>query len=206
MAGAWFPLVIGIGMFTLMLTWKQGRKLMSDRLRDEAIGLDDFLESIFISPPLRVPGTAVFLSADTGLWLILGWLLETRHLVFSRVAVVAMPAFISAVLWWFDPEMARYGGLSAVNLGLLLFPGSEGPVPHLVVCFGDAQKAAEGEWQQQDFHHDSGLTGSSTSSGHMQVDTAGGDAGGGHEKRRTLRAAFDGNGFGSIRAKRIVRI
>jgi len=64
--------------------------------------------------------------ADTGLWLILGWLLETRHPVFSRVAVVAMPAFISAVLWWFDPEMARYGGLSAVNLGLLLFLALQG--------------------------------------------------------------------------------
>ena len=59
--------------------------------------------------------------ADTGLWLILGWLLETRHPVFSRSALVGMPVFISAVLWWFDPEMARYGGLSAVNLGLLLF-------------------------------------------------------------------------------------
>lgn len=64
--------------------------------------------------------------ADTGLWLILGWLLEARHPVFSRVALAAMPAFISAVIWWFDPEMARYGGLSAVNLGLLLFLALQG--------------------------------------------------------------------------------
>jgi len=64
--------------------------------------------------------------ADTGLWLILGWLLERRHPVFSRLALVAMPAFVSAVLWWFDPEMARYGGLSAVNLGLLLFLALQG--------------------------------------------------------------------------------
>ena len=40
-AGGWFPLVIGIGMFTLMMTWKQGRKLMSERLRDDAIDLDE---------------------------------------------------------------------------------------------------------------------------------------------------------------------
>ncbi|MDO9283815.1 MAG: KUP/HAK/KT family potassium transporter, partial [Aquabacterium sp.] len=66
-AGGWFPIVIGIGMFTLMLTWMQGRKLMANRLRDDAIDLDSFLEAIFISPPTRVPGTAVFLSADTGL-------------------------------------------------------------------------------------------------------------------------------------------
>ncbi len=64
--GGWFPLLIGAGMFTLMITWKGGRKLMAERLRDEAIDLVPFLESIFISPPLRVPGTAVFLSAETG--------------------------------------------------------------------------------------------------------------------------------------------
>ena len=66
-SGGWFPLVIGIGMFTLMLTWKQGRALMSDRLRDEAIDLKSFLEAIFLSPPARVDGTAVFLSAEPGI-------------------------------------------------------------------------------------------------------------------------------------------
>jgi KUP system potassium uptake protein len=64
LAGGWFPLVIGVAMFTLMLTWTQGRRLMADQLRDEAIGLNDFLDSVFLSPPHRVPGTAVFLSAD----------------------------------------------------------------------------------------------------------------------------------------------
>jgi len=67
LAGGWFPLVIGVAMFTLMLTWHRGRRLMADRLRDEAIGLEDFLESVFLSPPQRVPGTAVFLSAEEGL-------------------------------------------------------------------------------------------------------------------------------------------
>jgi KUP system potassium uptake protein len=66
-AGGWFPLVIGIGMFTLMLTWMQGRKLMGDRLRDEAIDLNSFLEAVFHSPPTRVEGTAVFLSGDVDL-------------------------------------------------------------------------------------------------------------------------------------------
>jgi len=67
MAGGWFPIVIGIGMFTLMLTWKQGRKLMSDRLRDDAIELKGFLDAVFVSPPTRVAGTAVFLVAEPGL-------------------------------------------------------------------------------------------------------------------------------------------
>ena len=67
LAGGWFPIVIGLGMFTLMLTWMQGRKLMSARLRDDAIDLSSFLEAIFVNPPTRVDGTAVFLAAEQGL-------------------------------------------------------------------------------------------------------------------------------------------
>jgi KUP system potassium uptake protein len=63
--GGWFPLLIGAAMFTLMMTWKAGRRLMSARMRDEAIGLKDFLESLFLAPPVRVEGTAVFLSAES---------------------------------------------------------------------------------------------------------------------------------------------
>jgi len=64
--GGWFPLLIGGGVFTLMMTWKEGRRLLNEKLRSDAIALSDFLESVFISPPTRVEGTAVFLSADPG--------------------------------------------------------------------------------------------------------------------------------------------
>ena len=64
--GGWFPLVIGAVMFLLMMTWKQGRKLMSNRMREEAIELTSFLESLFLSPPVRVSGTAVFLNTERG--------------------------------------------------------------------------------------------------------------------------------------------
>lgn len=64
--------------------------------------------------------------ADAGLLFILGWLLEARHPWFSYIALVVMPAFISAVLWWGEPAMLRYGGLSAVNLGLLLYLALQG--------------------------------------------------------------------------------
>ena len=64
--GGWFPLLIGVCMFTLMLTWKSGRRLMAERMRDEAIELKPFLESLFLAPPLRVSGTAVFLSSEAG--------------------------------------------------------------------------------------------------------------------------------------------
>jgi KUP system potassium uptake protein len=65
--GGWFPLLIGAVMFTLMMTWKQGRHLMSERLRDEAVDLPSFLTAVFESPPTRVEGTAVFLSAEAGM-------------------------------------------------------------------------------------------------------------------------------------------
>ena len=65
--GGWFPILIGVVMFTLMMTWKQGRNLMSQRMRDEAIDLKSFLEAVFVTPPTRVEGTAVFLVSEPGL-------------------------------------------------------------------------------------------------------------------------------------------
>ena len=65
-AGGWFPLVIGGIIFTLMMTWKQGRALLNEKLRADAIDLPSFLEAVFISPPARVEGTAVFLTAEPG--------------------------------------------------------------------------------------------------------------------------------------------
>ncbi|MEY4429674.1 MAG: hypothetical protein RLZZ182_2363 [Pseudomonadota bacterium] len=64
--GGWFPLLIGAVMFTLMMTWRGGRELLSERLRTDAIELRPFLDAVFCSPPLRVEGSAVFLNADAG--------------------------------------------------------------------------------------------------------------------------------------------
>ena len=64
--GGWFPLLIGGGTFTLMLTWKDGRHLLNEKLRADAIDLPSFLEAVFVSPPVRVEGTAVFLTAEVG--------------------------------------------------------------------------------------------------------------------------------------------
>jgi rhomboid family GlyGly-CTERM serine protease len=64
--------------------------------------------------------------ADGGLFLILGVLLESRHALFAKLSLGLMPLFVSGVIYWLDPEMFRYGGLSAVNLGLLLFLAAQG--------------------------------------------------------------------------------
>ena len=64
-AGGWLPLLIGIGAFILMTTWKQGRKLLMQRLNEMAIPLDGFVENMEAYPPERVQGTAVFLTNST---------------------------------------------------------------------------------------------------------------------------------------------
>ena len=62
--GAWVPLFIGISAFTMMRTWRRGRELLHNEVRKEGIQLDVFLPGLMLAPPVRVPGTAVFLTAD----------------------------------------------------------------------------------------------------------------------------------------------
>lgn len=64
--------------------------------------------------------------ADGGLLLIIGWTLGREFPRDSWIGLLAMPPVICAVLYWFDPAMARYAGLSAVNLGLLLLLAARG--------------------------------------------------------------------------------
>jgi KUP system potassium uptake protein len=61
--GGWFPLVLAAGMLLVMLTWRNGRAILISRLRESAVPLKAFLDSLFEYPPTRVPGTAVFLTA-----------------------------------------------------------------------------------------------------------------------------------------------
>jgi len=61
--GGWFPLIVGAVMFTLLTTWKRGRKVLMDRLSEDALPLREFIQSIELAPPVRVEGTAVFLTS-----------------------------------------------------------------------------------------------------------------------------------------------
>jgi KUP system potassium uptake protein len=64
--GAWFPLLLGLVVFTLLRTWRRGRELLHDEVRKEGISLDSFLPGLMLAPPVRVPGTAIFMTADKG--------------------------------------------------------------------------------------------------------------------------------------------
>jgi KUP system potassium uptake protein len=61
--GGWFPLTIGAAVFVVMSTWRRGPEHLFARLRASSVPLGDFLKSLFLEPPHRVPGTAVFLTA-----------------------------------------------------------------------------------------------------------------------------------------------
>lgn len=62
--GGWAPLVIGMIIFTLMITWKTGRAILFQHMKNEAMALDPFIEAIGAHPPARVPGTAIFMTPN----------------------------------------------------------------------------------------------------------------------------------------------
>ena len=61
--GGWFPLVVAALVYGVMSTWKRGRELVVERLNATEVTLDAFFERLAQTPPLRVPGTAVFMTA-----------------------------------------------------------------------------------------------------------------------------------------------
>ena len=60
--GGWFPLVVGILIYTVMTTWHKGRQILSQRMLEIILPLNDFLNSVRKQPPQRVPGVAVYMS------------------------------------------------------------------------------------------------------------------------------------------------
>jgi KUP system potassium uptake protein len=64
LAGGWFPITLAVAVFCLMSTWHRSREVMYERLYRDAPSLRSFLTSLSLRPPTRVPGTAVFLTAN----------------------------------------------------------------------------------------------------------------------------------------------
>ncbi|MBB3227565.1 KUP system potassium uptake protein [Luteibacter sp. Sphag1AF] len=62
--GGWFPLVLGVVIFVMMTTWRRGRDLVVREIKQSGLALEPFVANIADHPPLRVPGTAVFLTAN----------------------------------------------------------------------------------------------------------------------------------------------
>ena len=64
--GGWFPVVLGVVLFTLLRTWRRGRQMLHEEVQKEGIRLDSFIPGLMLAPPVRVEGTAVFLTSDKG--------------------------------------------------------------------------------------------------------------------------------------------
>ncbi|HET9768341.1 MAG TPA: potassium transporter Kup [Thermoanaerobaculia bacterium] len=62
--GGWFPLTVALLVFTLMTTWKTGRRVLADRLRRSTVPLRPFLKGLAMEPVVRVPGIAVFMYSN----------------------------------------------------------------------------------------------------------------------------------------------
>src|SRR5262249_1522772 len=60
--GGWFPLVVGIAVYTLMTTWQTGRRILNKRLAQHALSIDDFMRDLAANRVPRVPGTAIFMT------------------------------------------------------------------------------------------------------------------------------------------------
>jgi KUP system potassium uptake protein len=62
--GGWFPIAMALGVFVLMSTWKQGGLWRAEQYARERVRFDAFVASLAASPPVRVKGTAVFMTQD----------------------------------------------------------------------------------------------------------------------------------------------
>ena len=64
MSGGWFPAVIGCGAFVVMITWRDGRARLSQRLAEQSMPITTFLSADAAHPARRVAGTAIFLTGN----------------------------------------------------------------------------------------------------------------------------------------------
>jgi KUP system potassium uptake protein len=62
--GGWFPIMVAAIMFTLMTTWRRGRRILAVRLRAKSRPIESFLKDISAKDYPRVSGTAVFMNGD----------------------------------------------------------------------------------------------------------------------------------------------
>jgi KUP system potassium uptake protein len=90
-AGGWFPLAVGACIFLLMTTWKKGRRILASRMLSLAVPVEDFLRDIAKNPPVRVPGTAVFMTGTgTGTPSALEHNLEHNKVLHERVVLLTV--------------------------------------------------------------------------------------------------------------------
>jgi KUP system potassium uptake protein len=127
--GGWVPLAIAIMVFTLMTTWYSGRKSVIKILSRQSFPMEMFLNNVASSKPLRVPGTAIFLTSDTqGAPLVLLHHLKHNKVLHEQVVLLSiLPAgvpeipeservSVTQLSEGFWRVMARYGFMETPNV------------------------------------------------------------------------------------------
>ena len=87
--GGWFPLVVAAFIFLLMTTWKKGRQILAEKMRAEVVPVETFLSDLKKRPPVRVPGTAIFMYSNPhGMPPALLHNLEHNQVLHERVVIL----------------------------------------------------------------------------------------------------------------------
>ncbi len=90
-SGGWLPLLIALAVSLLMTTWKRGRDAVRAELRETAMPMPDFIESLARRPPQRVPGTAVFMTSDpAGVPVVLLHHLKHNKVLHETVVIMSL--------------------------------------------------------------------------------------------------------------------
>jgi KUP system potassium uptake protein len=138
--GGWFPLAIGLMVFTLMSTWRRGREVLAERLSSQSIPLEVFLADV--PNIMRVPGTAVFMSRyAAGVPVPLLHNLKHNKVLHEKVVILTVDFSETAHLEkeerheWTDLGHGiyrltiRYGFMEDTNIPDLLARMDDAPVP-----------------------------------------------------------------------------
>ena len=89
--GGWFPLVVAYVVFTVMTTWRSGRAILAERLGELRVPVEQFLRNIQGAPPVRVPGTAIYLDRDpAGVPIALLHNLKYNKVLHRRVVLLSL--------------------------------------------------------------------------------------------------------------------
>jgi len=89
--GGWVPLAIAGALFLLMTTWKRGRMILRERLKEHAMPLEDFLTSLSTSHVTRVAGTAVFMTSEgAGAPVVLFHHLKHNKVLHDRIILLSI--------------------------------------------------------------------------------------------------------------------
>jgi KUP system potassium uptake protein len=117
--GGWFPLAIGLAVFTVLTTWKRGRDILLEKLREESMPIEEFLANLAENPPIRVAGTAVFMTgSQVGVPYAL--LHNLKHNKVLHETVVIMTVLTEPVPWVLSEKRRQVqrlaDGLFRINL------------------------------------------------------------------------------------------